>query len=264
MKRASPLSDSEIASLAKRQLADYDNRTPGTMFADPDFILSIEDAYRVQIRVAKLRAARGEGIAGYKIGCVSPDVRRQLGVEHPVFGHVFRSEVHTSPAVLREEDFCNLAVEGEVAVRLAESVPSPERLAAEPSRYVGEIFPIIELHHHVLRGPRASAAELVANNALQAGVVVPATMSGIECGGPVSVTVSIGDRVDACAEVDPAAFLSELTSRLTAFGIRPRRGDLLLTGSPLPLYPASAGDRIVVSGSGAASVIAELRAEAQG
>ena len=92
------MSDDELAPLAARQLADYDNRTPGTVFADPGFSLSIDDAYRLQLAVAQLRQERGERVAGYKIGCVSPATQQQIGIDHPVVGHVWAGEFWESPA----------------------------------------------------------------------------------------------------------------------------------------------------------------------
>ena len=82
------LTEAAIEALARRQLADYDARCPGTIFADPEFNPSVADAYRLQIATAGLRVERGEAVAGYKIGCVSATVRKQLNVEHPVFGYV--------------------------------------------------------------------------------------------------------------------------------------------------------------------------------
>ena len=97
------LSEHAVTHWAARQLADYDARTPGMMFADPGTLLSVDDAYRVQIETARLRSERGESVVGYKIGCVSQTIRRQLGVENPVFGHLFGTETWSNSAVLPTE-----------------------------------------------------------------------------------------------------------------------------------------------------------------
>ncbi len=87
------IQDTGTVRLARRQLADYDARRPGRLFADSAAALAVEEAYALQLAMAQLRRERGERVVGYKIGCVSPAVRRQLGGEHPVFGHIFESEV---------------------------------------------------------------------------------------------------------------------------------------------------------------------------
>ena len=254
----SMMTNFEVETLAGQQLRDYDARKPGMAFAEPRFHLALDDAYRVQIETARLRALRGEAAAGYKIGCVTAAVRRQLGTEHAVFGHLFASEIHTSPAQLSADDFCCLAIEGELALKLAAGIDDVEALREDPARFVREIFPVIELHHYIFRGASPSAAEIVANNALQAGVVMPAARAAAGSAGRLEVKVTIGDRVEEAATVDPLETVCELASRLAVFGIQPKAGDMLLTGSPLPLYPVARDEHITVECPGLASVAAEV------
>lgn len=244
------MTNSEVQALASRQLADYDAGKPGMAFAEPTFRLDLYDAYSVQIETARLRAARGEAVAGYKIGCVSAAVRRQLGIEHAVFGHLFASEIRASPADLSADEFCCLAIEGELALILDDDIDDIDGLRADPMRFVRSVIPVIELHHYVFRGPSPSAAEIVANNALQAGIVMPADRKPAETDEPLELTVKIRGRVNETAEVNPLDTVHELAMRLGAFGIEPREGEFLLTGSPLPLYRVGQGDRILIECSG--------------
>ena len=250
------MTQSEPKEIARRQLADYDARQPGKVFGQPAFAMSLDDAYRVQIETARLRTLRGETVAGYKIGCVSAAVRRQLGTDHAVFGHLFANEIRTSPARLRADEFCCLGVEGELAVRLSSDLGDLAALREDPMRFVRDLIPVIELHHYVLRGQSPSAAEVVANNALQAGIVVPDGEPALSTDGLFEVKVRIGDRIEESATVDPLQTVYELAARLAAFGIRPTAGQILLTGSPLPLYPAGPQDHIRVDCPGVASVTA--------
>ena len=252
------MTNSEVQSLARRQLHDYDARNPGMAFAEPTFHLALDDAYRVQIETAQLRVLRGEAVAGYKIGCVSAAVRRQLGTEHAVFGHLFASEIRASPADLSAEEFCCLAIEGELALILDADIDDVEEFREGPAQFVREIFPVIELHHYIFRGASPSAAEIVANNALQAGIVMPVDRKPAETGEPLEVTVKISDRIDETAAVNPLETVHELATRLAAFGSEPRAGEILLTGSPLPLYPVGRGDRIRVECDGVAVVQAAV------
>ena len=238
------MTPAEMQRLARRQLTDYDARSPGGMFANGVGSLTVEDAYRIQIEVARLRRLRGEAIAGYKIGCVSQSIRRQLGVTHAVFGHMFEGEMRPDGAVLANKDFDHLGIEGEFAVRLAKDVSDPEALRDAPERYVSHVFPVIELHNYVFRGGKPSGVELIANNAVHAGAVVCETQVGAEDHQALEVSVSINDELQGAARLDPFASLHELAQRLSAFGISLRQGEIVLTGSPLPLYRVNAGDRI--------------------
>ena len=44
-----------LRSLAARQWRDYQCGTPGTMFADPDISLTLDEAYKIQMEIAGLR-----------------------------------------------------------------------------------------------------------------------------------------------------------------------------------------------------------------
>src|SRR5205814_3846674 len=113
---------SEILAIARRQLTDYDAHQPGRLFEDDSFRLTVDEAYAVQMQTASMRAARGEAIAGYKIGCVSETVQRQLNLDRAVFGHLFATELYHSGVVLKPSGFEGLAIEGEFAVRIAEDI----------------------------------------------------------------------------------------------------------------------------------------------
>ena len=248
----------ELQHIARRQLADYADCSPGTSFAGEGLCLCADEAYWLQIETARLRVRRGESVAGFKIGCISQTIRRQLGIEHAVFGHVFRSEIRTSRTVLPIDGFCNLGIEGEFAVTLAEDVLDTERFRKAPKQYIREVFPVIELHNYVFRGQKPSAAELIANNAFHAGLVVPEAMPPVGPSDILNIRVSVDDRINASASFDPFETLPELADLLACFGIGLKAGDILLTGSPLPLYPVAPGECIRVACPHVAEVMASV------
>jgi 2-keto-4-pentenoate hydratase len=246
-----------IAELAKQQLIDYDNHRPGSLFEQPRLKLSIADAYALQFEVARLREERGEAIAGYKIGCVSAVMQAQLGLDQPVFGHVFDSELHHSGVTLDSANYDGLAIEGEFAVRLGDDVRD----------FVSE-FAVIELHNYVIRRPPLTAQELIANNAIHAGAVLPAAERRILPGpGELlheSIAVfrngeNLGTATGRALPDGPLGSVARLARHLEQYGkgIRPRQ--FVLTGSPLPLYPAKCGDRFEVRCEHLAAVTAVIR-----
>ena len=233
-----------IAEIARRQLADYDAHEPGRIFEDPAFTLTLAAAYEVQRQVAALRAARGEAIAGYKIGCTSEATQRQLGIERPVFGHLFATGLYRSGVALDAGEFCRLAVEGEFAVRIGADLS------------IVSAFPVIELHNHVFRGAVRTPQELIANNAIHAGVVLPA--AGIPSPdaaelvrGAISVFRNgklLGTASGAVIPGGPLESVVRVAEHLASFGAALEPGQIVLTGSPLPLYPVRPGDHVVVRG----------------
>ncbi len=233
-----------MAEIARRQLADYDAHRPGRIFENAAFTLTVAEAFEVQRQVAALRAARGEVVAGYKIGCISAAVQRQLGLEQPAFGRLFATELHRSGAALDAAAFDGLAIEGEFAVRIAGDLS------------IASVFPVIELHNNVFRGAVRTPQELIANNALHAGVVLPSLE--IPCpdpAEPVHWTISVfcngellGAAKGGAIPGGPFASLAKVAEHLASVGDALEPGQIVLTGSPLPLYPVRSGDHIVVRG----------------
>jgi 2-keto-4-pentenoate hydratase len=230
-----------VRGLASRQLADYRARTPGTFFAEEDRPhLELEDAYAVQGEVASLRGAEGEPVVGYKVGATGAGVREQFGMDGPVRGFVYGTELYPSGAELSHASYANLAIEGELAVRLGDDAD------------IVRVFPVIELHNYVFRSKTPTLQELIANNGVHAGVVLPAT-EGAEWRGEAPLDgvlrVEINGRVvdeGAMSGVPggPAGSVEWLRRHLEAYGLALRPRQLVLTGTPLGLYPVSPGDSV--------------------
>jgi len=233
-------------TLAARQWRDYQQGTPGTAFADPEISLTLEEAYNVQIGFAGLRCAAGDAIAGYKVGCIGPGVVKQFGMSGPIHARLFRSEIRSSGEALRYSSYANPAIEGEMALRIG------------VGGSITAAFPVIELHQFVFRASRKTLAELVANNGINAGAVIPRhleTRSLDDWANAHTLSVAInGVAVDAGSLWAMAGGAAEavdwLRRDLDRFGEALKPGDLVLAGTPLGLHSVRAGDHVIVSVDG--------------
>lgn len=254
----------ELDDLARSQLADYDARRPGMIFAAPGLELTIAEAYEVQRRVATLRQLRGEAVAGYKIGCRSEAVQRQLGLSEPVFGRLFESEMYRSGVSLDSTQFDGLAIEGEFAFRMAVDLPDPAWLLTDPEKAIASTFAVIELHNYIHRAPPVQRAqELIANNAMHAGLVLPHDEGRLQ--DPESVldemisVIRNGELLGAAkGRTLPGGSLASLiwlVHRLKEIGVTLSAGHIVLSGSPLPLYRAFPGDHIEIKCSCSSTVV---------
>ena len=241
----------DIRQLAARQLRDYDARTPGTVFAE-QLSLGEVQAYAIQSEVCRLRELRGELIVGYKVGCTSPGIRQQLGIDHPVFGRLFDSERWPSGIYLPPRRFAGLAIEGELAVRLASDLRAVDVTGAEVSGAIESVFPVIELHNFVFRRGEPSVEELIANNAVHTGFVYGTVPSPTLEAGPSTLRIEIDDVVVAAVpgtELTPTVVdsLSWLAKELGRLGLGLKAGQTILCGSIANLIPISRGCRITVT-----------------
>jgi 2-keto-4-pentenoate hydratase len=241
----------DLKELARRMLADYDARTPGGVFGEP-FDLTAVEAYDLQAEIARLRGRRGERVIGYKIGCTSRTIQAQLGVKGPIIGRLFDTECHPSGVHLPAVRYANLAIEGELAIRLSRDLPGRPLTDEEYTGAIESVFPVIELHHYVLPANGNPAAALIASGGMHAGLVLPTRET--TCPGQVPVLeeldVTINERLvgttrESWTMDGPAATLRWLSTLLAGWGLQLRRGQVILTGSALPLYPVKAGDRVV-------------------
>jgi 2-keto-4-pentenoate hydratase len=138
---ANAQSRSVLKTLAARQWHDYQRRTPGTYFAEARDTLTLDEAYAVQMEVARLRCKAGDAVVGYKVGCIGSGIVEQFGMSGPIHARLFRSEIRNSGETLQYNAYANLAIEGEMAVRIG------------TNGGIEAAFPVIELHHFVFRGP---------------------------------------------------------------------------------------------------------------
>ena len=165
------LSQFQLDVYAHKILDDYDAKTPSGIFKDK-ISISIEDALRIQLAVTNLREQRGEEVIGYKIGCVSKDTQRKMGFTKPAWGRLWKNELYLDGVTLDKRNFANPAMEAEFGIVLNRDL-TPELVNLD---YILDsietIHPIIEIHNLVFNGDPPFGAELLANNAIHAGVVM--------------------------------------------------------------------------------------------
>ena len=166
----------------------------------------------------------------------------------PVYGRLWSTEQHANNVALATSDFANVAIEGEFAVTLHHDVDPGGASIHAIAAAVEQVFTVIELHNLVLhsdeRGP-----ELIANNAIHAGVVrssgvrppatAAATSLSVECDGR-----NVGQWSSRRWPDDVLQEVPWLVGELVREGLRLERGQTILTGAwgpPLPLTRREGG-----------------------
>ena len=244
----------ELRQMALLMLADFDARTAGERLSRP-VELTIPQAYELQSEIARLREERGETLIGYKIGCTSKTIQKQLGVSEPIFGRLFDTGCFPSGVRLSHARFANLAVEGEMAVRLSKDLAGSSATKEECLGAIACVFPVIELHHYVLHEAVSPGPELIASNGMHAGFVLAEEshrFGSSDLAHSLCIRIDevrVGAVEDSGTFANPTESLRWLAGRLAVCGLGLREGQIILTGSPMPLFPVSAGSRIVVEAS---------------
>ena len=165
------LNQKKLDLFANKILEDYDAKNPGTIFKTK-IKLSNNDALLIQSKISKLRIDRGEEVMGYKIGCVSKDTQKKMGFTQPAWGTLWKSELYKSGVELNKKDYSNPAMEAEFGVKLNRDI-DPKLVSFDYIlNSIDSIYPLIEIHNLVFNGEEPYGAELLANNALHAGVIL--------------------------------------------------------------------------------------------
>jgi 2-oxopent-4-enoate/cis-2-oxohex-4-enoate hydratase len=250
------LGDELYAALRERHtVAPLTERCPG---------INIDDGYAVSRRILDRRVAAGERVVGRKIGVTSEAVQRMLDVHQPDFGTLTDAMMFDDGAdVPVDRLLIQPRAEGEIAFVLARDLIGPdvtEEDAIAATRCVRPCFEVVDSRIHDWR---IRIQDTVADNAssgvfvLGKGEVDPRAIDLKACkiaidknGAPLS------EGVGAAALGSPAYCVAWLANSLSRFGIPLRAGEIVLSGSLVPLEPVRAGDRmhLVLEGIGSASV----------
>src|SRR5262249_30794247 len=136
--------------------------------------------------------------------------------------------------------------------RLGQAVAAPSGGVDECRAAIASVFPVIELHHYVLRSAQPSLAELIANGGMHAGFVLAEEEPVAGLPDLESLSVWIDDQrvgMAAGADVTGLAVRSVrwLADRLAEGGLTLAGGQVVLTGSLLPLYALRPGSKVVAA-----------------
>jgi 2-keto-4-pentenoate hydratase len=232
----------QIEHLAHRQLLDYQSNNPGTCFSEPGFKITVAAAYHLQDAVSRLRVEAGERIIGYKVGCTGPGTKAQFGINGPIRGTLFEDEARQNNAVINPNEFCQLAIEAEMAVKVDED------------GLIKAAFPVIELHNFLFRAEQKTLAELIANNGINAGIVLP-EMNWQDSTKYLYKNAQLTLRINGSdigttglwpSDDGPESSVAWLKSNLEDCGIKLKPGSIVLAGTALGLYSARSGDKVSV------------------
>ncbi|MDA7751721.1 fumarylacetoacetate hydrolase family protein [Candidatus Pelagibacter sp.] len=238
----SHLSQKELDLFTNKILEDYDAKNPGRIFKEK-IEIGNEDALLIQSNVATLREKRGEVIIGYKIGCVSKDTQKKMGFTQPACGYLWKSELYTSSVTLNKKNYTNPAMEAEFGIILNRDIKAELSSFDYILESIEGIYPLIEIHNLIFYGNEPYGAELLANNAIHAGVVLgPETKLTIDKIETNLKLIYDNEIIDTWVNKKwPHDMLSEiewLVKELAKKRIYLKKGDLILTGAygfPVPI-----------------------------
>lgn len=242
----------QLEQIARAFWEIWSNKTPPSDPVIDVKSLSLDDAYLVQQQLLNYRVARGERVVGYKVGCTSKVIRRQLGLSEPISGRLLAPHVHADESVLHWADYSLCAVEPEFVLRIGEDVPgevSDDRQLRDAIEWVAAG---IEIHNFNFWCGDPTSQELIASNGLHAALVVgerrisPAALDfDMEGVGLFRDEALAASGIGAEILGGPLKSLRWLVNHLDQRGEHLKAGQLVIPGSPVELVSVEPNDRII-------------------
>jgi len=225
--------------------------------------ITIEDAYKIQQQLMKLRLNAGERVIGKKIGVTSKAVMNMLGVYQPDFGYLTDGMVYNEGQAIPMSRLIQPKAEGEIAFVLKKTLKGPGISSADVLAATEGVMACFEIVDSRIQDWKIKIQDTVADNA-SCGVFVlgdrlvdPRDVDLNTCG---MVLEKNGDIVatgaGAAALGAPANAVAWLANTLGRLGIALEAGEVVMSGSLAIMVPVAAGDnlRVTIGGIGSCSV----------
>jgi 2-oxopent-4-enoate/cis-2-oxohex-4-enoate hydratase len=225
--------------------------------------ITIDDAYYISLRFLERRLADGEKVIGKKIGVTSRPVQDMLDVRQPDFGFLTdRMHFPNGAAIPVAGNLIAPRAEAEIAFRLKSDLVGPNITEADVLAATECIMPCFEIVDSRIRDWKIRIQDTVADNAscgvfvLGAAEVDPRLhelpklrVSVFKNGKPLS------EGLGSAVQGNPLTAVAWLANTLGRYDIPFRAGDIILSGSVVPLEPVGPGDEMhcEVAGIGSAS-----------
>lgn len=226
--------------------------------------LSIDDAYAISLGLLERRRAAGERVIGKKIGVTSKAVQDMLGVHQPDFGFLTdRMHVADGATISIADSMIQPRAEAEIALILGKGLKGPGVSTADVLDATRAIAPCFEIVDSRIENWDIGIIDTVADNA-SCGVFVlgearldpkPLDLAALKVrvfknGAPLS------EGLGAAVQGSPLVSVAWLANTLGRYGVSLDAGEIILSGSLVPLESAKPGDafRLELEGVGGASI----------
>jgi 2-keto-4-pentenoate hydratase len=227
--------------------------------AYPD--IDVVDAYEIQLINIRQRVAEGARVLGHKVGLSSLAMQQMMGVDEPDYGHLLDEMQVFEDTPVKAGRYLYPRVEVEVGFILSDDLPGAGCTEDDVLAATEALVPSIELIDTRITDWKIGLCDTIADNASSAGFVL-----GQARVSPADIDVKAIDAVltrngEVIAEGrsdavlgNPVTAVAWLSRKVESFGVRLKKGDIVLPGSCTRAIDAHAGDEFVAEFTGLGSV----------
>jgi 2-oxopent-4-enoate/cis-2-oxohex-4-enoate hydratase len=258
------MSSPNLTTYADELYAALRERRPIAPLTSRDASLNIDDAYQISRQLLARRLRDGERVVGKKTGVTNKVVQAALSVHQPDFGYLTDAMLFEDGAELPiSTELIAPRAEGEIAFVLERDLKGPGITAQEVLAATACLRPCFEIVDSRIADWKIKIQDTIADNASSGMLVLgrsqvsPRNFDFVTCGMVVWKNAEVlSTGAGAAALGSPLNCVAWLANTLGERGESLAAGDIILSGSLVPLEPVRAGDlmQLSIAGIGDASV----------
>lgn len=254
----SPLAPDAIVAAARRLDAAERTQVQIPLLSEDLPGITMDDAYAIQAEWARMKRASGDEVVGWKIGLTSRAMQSALSIDIPDSGVLFASMVFENRATIPAGRFFQPRVEAEIAFVMRAPIDAGDTSCEAILDATDYIAPALEiLDTRITRvdprsGKPRTVCDTISDNAANGGVVLGTPRHDFRAldlrwiGAILSRDGEVEETGLGAGVLDnPLRSVAWLAERLSRYGDRIEKGQIVLSGSFIRPVEAPAGSRLL-------------------
>jgi 2-keto-4-pentenoate hydratase len=228
-------------------------------------VMTLDDAYAVQLLQIDELTGSGRTIRGHKVGLTSAAMQRLMGVDEPDYGHLLDDFFYLEHAPIPLSRFIQPRIEPEVAFVLRRPLRGPGITVHEAIAAIDFVLPALEIVDSRIQDWKIGLLDTIADNASSGAVVLgsrPTALHEVDLrlAGAVMTRngLVVGTGAGGAVLGSPLTSLVWLANTVGERGVTLEAGHVILPGSVCAMVPVAAGDTFTATFAGLGTVTARF------
>lgn len=238
-----------VQDIAHALIQAEKTKIPITPITSSTDLVSVDEAYQIQLEFVKHKLSTGDRIVGKKIGLTSQAMQELLGVDEPDYGHLFAGMDLSGEEAIDPKAFIQPRIEFEIAFVLKNDITGPGITEKDVIAATDYIVPAIEIIDSRIADWNIRFEDTVADNGSAAAFLLGTRKTRIEEVDPKDIILSVyqnGRLVDGAKGTgvmgNPVSAVAWLANALSRYRISLQAGEVILSGALTKAIDIQVGD----------------------
>ncbi|MGG3466721.1 fumarylacetoacetate hydrolase family protein [Neobacillus pocheonensis] len=228
----------DIQKAATALLEAEVHKKPIDPFTSSADIISVDEAYQIQLQQIRRKVENGAVIVGKKIGLTSKAMQEMFNVNQPDYGHLLNDMIYEDGETISLDRFIQPKVEFEIAFVLKKDLHGPGVTVKDVIEATDYVVPALEIIDSRIRDWQIKFEDTVADNGSSAGAVIGNKSTPINGHDLARIGMRVyknGEFLDSAVGAavmgHPAMAVAWLANAVGGYGISLHAGEFILAGA---------------------------------